>query len=140
MACIYAQRALTAKNLPKFVQRQALMLLAVAEKPVKINEKQDSIHKNLHVILGGQKIDLQPQLLALYEVASQISGRADTYAKQLLDAAASADQSVADRLLSEFSKRGGLFWEALWKRAEKTKFLISILNIQMHVLKNPHFR
>lgn len=128
MACIYAQRSLEQANLPKFIQRQALMLLAVAEKPVRITDDKDSIHKNLHVILGGQKIDLQPQLLALYEIAAQISGRADTYAKQLLDAAAEADPRTVERLFNEFSKRGGVFWEALWRRAEKNESLSSLVD------------
>ena len=121
MACRYAQKSLATNQPPRFVQRQALLLLAVKQKPAPLPELPDTIHQFLHVLLAGKALPWNRQLLALYEVASQITGMPDSLATQFIEAAEVLDKKEQITLLDELAKRGGPFWLALWRRLPKSK-------------------
>lgn len=117
-----AQKVLPLAIESKFVQRQALMLLAVANKPVFISsdEGSDTIQHSLHQILVNSPPDFQPQRSALFEVASQITGNFDTYASLLIENT-SRPRVQQYNALEVFAKRGGPFWLAIWKQLKKRK-------------------
>ena len=113
----YAQRVIAKEGGALFTVRQALMLLAVTNKPVLLATG-DSIQKDLHSILVNKPFAYQQQRSALFEVAAQITDNFDTYASLFLEQIESlGDQRYA--ALELFAKRGGPFWLALWKRLSK---------------------
>jgi len=117
----FAQKVLSCKEQKSFVTRQALMLLAVINKPT--HAKHDSpllqMHKALHSILANDVLKYQPQQSALFEVASQITGNVDTYASMYVDYIKPIDKQARVDALSLYAKRGGPFWLALWKQLKK---------------------
>lgn len=121
IAASYAQRTVTAANVPKFIERQALLLLATLHKPVFIhgNDNEKTIQHSLHAILGGHPPEYQRQRLALFEVASQITGKPDIFALYLLQNIATQSDEVKYGTLEEIAKRGGEFWLSVWKRLLK---------------------
>jgi hypothetical protein len=117
----YAQKVTGSSNALVFVKRQALMLLAVTNKPIleKRNEALIQHHQFLHCLLAGNLPDkYQAQFGALFEVAGQITGNFDTYAVDFIEyiAGLGSKQYAA---LEVFAKRGGPFWLALWKQLKK---------------------
>ncbi|MFW8589709.1 reverse transcriptase domain-containing protein [Glaciecola sp. 2405UD65-10] len=116
----YAQKVLKTLNANDFVLRQALMLLAVVNKPVLIELKTDSIQLDLHRILANSPPKYQPQRSALFEVAAQITGNFDTYASLYIENIQHLGANKADGL-TLYAKRGGPFWIALWKQLKKQK-------------------
>jgi len=117
LAARYAQKVIAAKEFPSFVERQALLLLAVMQKPIQQSEGASSIQLSLHAILSGAPAELKRQNLALYEIAAQISGDYDAVAAKLVEhMMKSADFNLPNRVLEEFSQRGGDFWLSLWRR------------------------
>lgn len=122
LAARYAQKAIATDKLPDFVERQALLLLAVMQKPIHQSNNASSIQLSLHAILSGTPIKLKRQNLALYEVAAQISGDYDAVAAQLVEhMMESVESNLSSRVLVEFSQRGGDFWLSLWRRLFKNK-------------------
>lgn len=125
----YAQKIIPQAAKSTFVQRQALMLLAVVNKPVLIELGSDSIQQSLHKILANSPEEYQPQRAALFEVAGQITGHFHTYASLFLENIS----SLRDRKLTAlevFAKRGGPFWLALWKQLKKQKFTTLIKQLK----------
>lgn len=120
LAVRYAQKLLSSASVPRFVERQALLFLAVMQKPVSLNDDEPTIHHTLHAILAGAPVDLKRQKLALYEVAAQILGSPDMVASLLIDHMAKASGKLRRSILDEFAKRGGPFWESLWRRLSKS--------------------
>ncbi|WP_020682659.1 RNA-directed DNA polymerase [Marinobacterium rhizophilum] len=117
----YAQKVIASGTALVFVKRQALMLLAVINKPVleKSSEELLQHHQFLHRLLAGSLPDrYQRQFRALFEVAGQITGNFDTYAADFMAYIADLDgkQYAA---LEVFAKRGGPFWLSLWKQLKK---------------------
>jgi len=123
LACRNAQKVLDTGQSPQFVERQALLLLAVNQKPAPIPKAPGTPtpHQFLHVLLAGKTLPWNHQLLALYEVASQITGMPDSLAAQLIEAAEALAGNEQERLLNELAKRGGPFWLSIWKRLPKSK-------------------
>jgi len=121
----YAQKVITAKKGLKFVERQALMVLAVLNKPVLDQSSDQSIQKILHSILAGNPPKISIATIALFEVASQITGKPDSYAIQYLD---KLKKSRLDKntFLIPFAKRGGQFWNSLWKSISRDSDLAHI--------------
>ncbi len=116
----YAQKATTKESLPKFVERQALLLLAVQGKPVRMPEVDSTIQHSLHAILAGMPIKLVRPRLALYEVAAQITGDYRTVSAHLIETMDSLeDESTKEKIIDEYAKRGGDFWGSLWKRLKR---------------------
>ncbi len=118
----YAQKVLVADKSFMFVTRQALMLLAVINKPVLIKLNEKSIQQALHSILVSNPRPYHPQRSALFEVAAQITGYFDTYTSLFLENIAELGDNryIA---LEVFAKRGGPFWLSLWKQLNrKSKF------------------
>jgi len=124
----YAQKIIPKAGESTFVQRQALMLLAVVNKPVLIELGVDSIQQSLHKILANNPDEYQSQRAALFEVAGQITGHFDTYASLFIENISSLKEKRV-LALAVFAKRGGPFWLALWKQLKKQKQteLISLL-------------
>lgn len=117
----YAQKVVAAIDSPVFVKRQALMLLAVVNKP--IIERSDEVliqhHHFLHRLLaGGQPDKYQEQFNALFEVAGQITGNDNTYAVDFLEHIADLGTKKYDAI-EVFAKRGGPFWLSLWKQLKR---------------------
>ena len=121
LACRYAQKAVSNKKLPNFIEWQALLLLAVMQKPVLFQNEDQSIQHTLHAILVGKPILIKRQNLALYEVAAQITGNADMVVALLFDQIENLDDQFIKDLLDEFAKRGGDFWLSIWKKLKKSK-------------------
>lgn len=129
IAASYAQRVVSARSAPKFIERQALLLLATLEKPVLIQVKEDkkTIQHSLHAILVGRPPAFQRQRMALFEVAAQITGKPDLFAMHLIQNLSDQDDTVKYEALEELAKRGGVFWVSLWKRLQKSEFSRDLL-------------
>jgi hypothetical protein len=114
----YAQKVISQESLSPFTGRQALMLLAVINRPVLLSTGNRSIQKDLHSILVNEPPEYQPQRSALFEVAAQITDNFDTYATLFLE---QLDNRIEQRYsaLELFAKRGGPFWLSLWKQLNK---------------------
>ena len=119
----YAQKVVATKNAMVFVKRQALILLAVVNKPV-IEDGYEGIvrhHQILHGLLAGKLPNkYEPQFSALFEIAGQITDNFDTYATDYLehiDGIGDAQYAA----LEVFAKRGGPFWLMLWKQLKKSE-------------------
>jgi hypothetical protein len=111
----YAQKIIGFKKGKKFVTRQALMLLAVLNKPILTNSSEHSIQQTLHAILAGSlPKKFQQQTIALFEIASQITGNTDSYASLLIEHIGRLGLAK-ENVLIPFAKRGGPFWLSLWK-------------------------
>lgn len=119
----YAQKVLAVKKSSGFVRRQAMMLLAVTNKPVFIENTNGSIQENLHSILVNNVQEYQHQRSALFEVAAQISGDFNSYAISFLDSIVNLNDDEKYNALEVFAKRGGPFWISLWKYLNKKKSL-----------------
>lgn len=118
----YAQKVIAADSINHdFVVRQALMLLAVVNKPVLKDFEEDTIQVELHKILANSNLNFSAKRAALYEVAGQITGNFDTYAALLLEAITSESANDARDRLEVFAKRGGPFWSAIWRQLKKKK-------------------
>lgn len=118
----YAQKVIAADSRNHdFVVRQALMLLAVVNKPVLKNFEEDTIQVELHKILANSNLNFSAKRAALYEVAGQITGNFDTYAALLLEEITSESANDARDRLEVFAKRGGPFWLAIWRQLKKKK-------------------
>tara|TARA_R110001583_G_scaffold72800_1_gene203373 strand:- start:8268 stop:11978 length:3711 start_codon:yes stop_codon:yes gene_type:complete len=117
----YAQKVMASDKALVFIKRQALMLLAVMNKPVleKSSELLIQHHQFLHRLLAGHLPDkYQGQFSALFEVAGQITDNFDTYAADFLTYIADLDDEQY-AAVEVFAKRGGPFWLALWKQLKK---------------------
>jgi len=124
LACRYAQKAVSNDKLPKFIEWQALLLLAVMQKPVLFKNEEQSIQHELHSILVGKDITIQMGNLALYEIAFQITDDADGVATILLEnMVRSNNESLVTNLfiLEELAKRGGEFWNSVSNRLKKSQ-------------------
>lgn len=117
----YAQKVLGSAQTSLFVVRQALMLLAVANKPVRMDGEYDSLPMQvaLHSILVNTPPEYQAQRSALFEVAGQITGQFDTYASLFLEHITPLNEDERYEALEVFAKRGGPFWLSLWKQLKK---------------------
>jgi len=127
VACQFAQKTMSAgKEIPLFVKRQALLLLAILQKPAPLEyedaNKDESIQDSLHRILIGKQPLWHHQRFALYEVAAQITNTPNVISSQLLEAVAEQqDSKQRTLLLDELAKRGGPFWVSFWKQLKKTE-------------------
>ncbi|MFT5420067.1 MAG: putative amidohydrolase [Candidatus Endobugula sp.] len=126
----YAQKVVTKDKTAVFIRRQALMLLAVINKPVWGSNGKGIIQHDLHLILLGKfPPRYQAQRSALFEVAGQITGDFDTFSADFL----ALISDLAEKKYSAievFAKRGGPFWQSLWKQLKKQgsdKKLIELL-------------
>lgn len=116
---MYAQRIVGASNVPPFVLRQALLLLATQKKAILVQNPEESIQSSLHAIMAGSPPPFQVQRLALFEVAAQITGRPDTYAMLLLQNIEKLALEKKYDVLESIAKRGGDFWFSVWSRLAK---------------------
>jgi hypothetical protein len=121
----YAQKALaTGNRLPLFIKKQALLLLAVLQKPTILPEDpqgpKELVQTSLHKILAGKNPPWQHQRFALYEVASQITNAPDMIVHLLMDEFKEQKLKEKDTLVVELAKRGGPFWESFWAKLKKT--------------------
>ena len=125
----YAQRIIPKAGKSTFVQRQALMLLAVVNKPVLIELGSDSIQQSLHKILANIPEEYRSQRAALFEVAGQITGHFDTYASLFIENISLLKDKKLPAL-AVFAKRGGPFWLALWRQLKKQKLTTLIKQLK----------
>lgn len=121
LASFYAQKVLGSEKKKPFIERQALLLLAIMNKPAQYNPNIRSIQTILHLILNGTPPSFSHDKWVLFEIAGQISGHNDTYANLMLSEISNLDNNVS--VLEMFAKRGGPFWFALWNRINKNKNL-----------------
>lgn len=128
LACRYAQKVASQKTAPLFLRRQALLLLAVMQKPVLLSGATSSIQEYLHEILSGRKVIWKRQILALYEVAAQITGNSDSIAMLFLEAVEQASAKEQSQALDDLAKRGGGFWLSVWSRLQKSNVDSTIIN------------
>lgn len=121
LASFYAQKVLGSKNKKPFIERQALLLLAILKKPAQYNQETKSIQTILHLILNGTPPSFSHDKWVLFEIAGQVTGHNDTYAQLLLGEMRDLNHNVS--IIEMFAKRGGPFWLAIWERINKTKKL-----------------
>lgn len=121
LATKHAQKVVSKVNCAPFVRRQALMLLAISNKPILDTTSHESIQKDLHNILVNNPPEYQPQRSVLFEVAGQITGNNDNFACMLLEIISHLNKEKQVDALSIFAKRGGLFWDSIWKQLKKRK-------------------
>lgn len=116
----FAQKVLSSSKPKNFVTRQALMLLAVINKPYPLinDEPLLQMQVTLHRILVNDLPAYQSQQCALFEIASQITDNKDTFATLYLDFIRQNKQQMESALVL-YAKRGGPFWLALWKQLKK---------------------
>ncbi|MBU1387134.1 MAG: hypothetical protein KKD32_04700 [Proteobacteria bacterium] len=122
----YAQKAISSSKLPIFVQRQALLLLAVLEKSVPLDDSEETIQHTLHKILAGKPIEWKSQKLALFEIAGQISGTPSIIARQLFGIIEEFDETELSKIIDELAKRGGDLWGFFWSQINKSDDFIEI--------------
>lgn len=120
----YAQKALmTGNRLPLFIKKQALLLLAVLQKPTILPEDtlgpKELVQTSLHKILAGKNPPWQHQRFALYEVAAQITNAPDMIVHLLMDEFKKQKLKEKDILVVELAKRGGPFWVHFWEKLKK---------------------
>lgn len=123
-------------NLPH-VRRQALMLLAVLNKPAsghrnsvqvaveameseggEYQVKDIVLQRALTDILTGEIIEYRHQTAVLFEVASQITGQYRHFAKSFFTSLKNESDEVVIKRLTPFAKRGGEFWDSIWHTLE----------------------
>lgn len=123
VAASLAQKIISIPDIPRFLERQALLLLATLQKPVVISDSdiEKTIQHSLHAILAGRLPDYQRQRSALFEVAAQITGKPNLFASYLLQTIERQNDDVKYGVLEEIAKRGGEFWLSVWKRLSKAK-------------------
>lgn len=116
----FAQKVLSHPKTKVFVTRQALMLLAVINKPSPLRSEVPLLKMQiaLHRILVNDLPNYQPQQSALFEIASQITDNTNTFASLYLDFIRQNKANMEDSLVL-YAKRGGPFWLALWKQLKK---------------------
>lgn len=139
VAASFAQKVLSAPKVPKFLERQALLLLATLQKPVVIRDQEitKTIQHSLNAILAGRQLIYQHQRSALFEVASQITGKPNSFSAAFLQTLEGQDENTKYRALEEIAKRGGVFWLSVWKRlvnSRKNKDLVDRLRWAAPVL------
>ena len=138
-----AQKVIRKNDVSTYVSRQALMLLAVTNKPAYLTDADGSSQLILHRILSNDSPEYKTKYAALYEVAGQITGHEDTYAALFLDNIEEAGVDKYDAL-EPFAKRGGGFWFALWKQLKKNKrnkeLQADLKWAEPHVLGSPKMR
>lgn len=128
VACRFAQKAVASRRSPGYLRRQALLLLAVKQKPVDISNSEESIQHTLHAILAGKEFELKRQRLALFEVAAQITGRPESIGAQLIDAVEGLAESEVISILEDLARRGGELWESVWLVIKKRRLSKNIVD------------
>lgn len=124
LASFYAQKVLSSKNKKPFIERQALLLLAIMKKPAQYNPNNKSIQTILHLILNGTPPSFSHDKWVLFEIAGQTSGHNDTYANLMLTEIRDLANNVS--IIEMFAKRGGPFWLAIWERINRSKKLKTV--------------
>ncbi|CAD7550066.1 RNA-directed DNA polymerase [Aeromonas hydrophila] len=121
LASTFAQKTISSKINKPFVERQALLLLAIMKKPALYRSNSKTLQIALHQILNGSLPPQPHDYWALFEIAGQISGHDNTYANLLLQEVTPLIKSIG--IIEMFAKRGGPFWLALWEKINRSKFL-----------------
>ena len=119
IACSYAQKTVSSPRAAKFLNRQALLLLATMQKPVFLQSHEETVQHALHAILVSRLPEYHRQRLALFEVAAQITGRYDSIALLLLQYLKPRPANEQYDAFEELAKRGGVFWHSTWKALRK---------------------
>lgn len=120
----YAQKVVTSDSTRIFVKRQALMLLAVVNKPVVLGKVEPMIrhHQFLHTLLAGSiPSHYESQFSALFEIAGQITDHFDTFAADFMEHISNLSTREKSSAIVVFAMRGGPFWLSLWKQIKKTE-------------------
>lgn len=133
VACQFAQKSIAhGKSLPVFVKRQALLLLAILQKPAPLEneeaKKDETIQDSLHRILVGKQPHWHHQRFALYEIAAQITNSPHIIASFLLEVAEKQEESEQHKLIDELAKRGGPFWVSFWKKLKTSSISTKLIN------------
>lgn len=117
----YAQKIINENSSPKFLKRQASLLLATLNRPIYFSTNTDElIQDSLHAILVGRNPRDTYQVYALYEVAAQITDKPDTIAALLIAHLDKFDDERRNSILEDFAKRGGGgFWLSIWNQLKK---------------------
>lgn len=126
----YAQKVIRDSNCPEFLMRQALLLLAIDNKPVLLERATKSIQLDLHhILVNSLPHEYKTSNNALFEVAAQITGKFDSYASLFVDYVNSSNKSPTPEF-EIFAKRGGEFWLSLWKQLKKGKLEATITSLK----------
>lgn len=118
----YALKVLNEER-PKFLKRQASLLLAVLNRPTLIiDSPEELIQDSLHKILIGKHPRDTFQVYPLYEVAAQITNKPNLIASYLINHISSLDDERRKSILEDFAKRDADgFWLSIWKNLSKDK-------------------
>lgn len=117
----YASKILN-EDRPKFLKRQASLLLAVLNRPT-FDNAEELIQDSLHKILIGKPPRDTYQVYPLYEVAAQITDKPNLIASYLISHISSLDDERRKSILEDFAKRDSDgFWLSIWKILSKDKY------------------
>lgn len=119
----YASKILN-EDRPKFLKRQASLLLAVLNRPtLMFDSAEELIQDSLHKILIGRPPRDTYQVYPLYEVAAQITDKPNLIASYLINHISSLDDERRKSILEDFAKRDSDgFWLSIWKILSKDKY------------------
>ena len=114
-----AQRLLSSKaSLPSYAYHQALLFLAVVNKPYIVSDKASQPLSRLQNVLMKQHLSrLKSSDGYLFELSAQICNDYQASAAFLLSH--SNQKKAVDSIIKKFAFRGGKFWSALWKEMVK---------------------
>lgn len=124
----YAKRVTSASSSPKFLERQALLLLAVLDKPIQVEDPELTVQHSLLAILKGACPKFHRQRLALFEIAAQISDTPSKYSRLVLDFMRNEPDEEKLDALATLAKRGGPFWEEIWRDLKKDNDYVYLQN------------
>ncbi|WP_119394484.1 reverse transcriptase domain-containing protein [Salinibius halmophilus] len=117
----YAQRVVSyyavSDSSKGFLFRQALMLLAVVNRPFLSDQGSNSfkLHSGLHKILANDNVEFDEDYIALYEIACQITGDYRTSMANLMESIKGFSVERKYEVLSEFAISGGKCWHQIWR-------------------------
>lgn len=120
LGATFAHKIINDSTSPKFLRRQASLLLAALNKPAYLNNNEELIQDSLHAILIGRTPRDTFQVYALYEVAAQITDKPDSIASLLISHIDGFEDEKRYSILEDFAKRDGNgFWLSIWKQLKK---------------------
>lgn len=117
----FAQKLLSCRtNIPNYAYQQALLYLAVINKPFIASNKASPDLSRLQSVLIKKHLEpLNSSDGYLFELSAQISNDYQANAAFLLSH--TNDDEVVDSIVEKFAFRGGEFWKAIWKEIVRAK-------------------
>ncbi|YCO02803.1 hypothetical protein ACB087_20480 [Vibrio sp. VNB-15] len=117
----FAHKLLSCKaSLPNYAYQQALLYLAVINKPfISTDKSTPDLTKLQNVLIKQHLKPLKSSDAYLFELSAQISNDYQASAAFLLSH--TNNKRAVDSIIKKFAFRGGEFWNAIWKEMVRTQ-------------------